>query len=42
MTALYLAGMIERRDLTIFGMGLDSAMVLVLYTGSLAIIYMLK
>ncbi|MCL4302164.1 MAG: sodium:calcium antiporter [Anaerolineae bacterium] len=42
VTAVYLAGMIERKDRTIWRMGFDSAGVLVLYLGSLVVLYQLK
>tara|TARA_R110002095_G_scaffold124135_2_gene107845 strand:- start:720 stop:1781 length:1062 start_codon:yes stop_codon:yes gene_type:complete len=34
-TSIYLWGILERRDRTIFGMGYDSAIILVIYTGGM-------
>lgn len=42
VTALFLLGLVERRDRTIFRMGLDSAAVLVVYAGGLVILYTLR
>jgi cation:H+ antiporter len=42
VTAVYLIGLIERRDRTILRMGLDSAVVLALYVGSLGVLYLLR
>ena len=42
VTAVYLIGLIERRDKTVWGLGLDSAAVLVLYAGSLVVLYQLR
>lgn len=42
VTAVYLAGLIERRDITIFRMGIDSAAVMVIYLGSLVILYFIR
>jgi cation:H+ antiporter len=42
VTAVYLVGMIERKDRTIWRMGFDSLGVLVLYLGSLVVLYQLK
>jgi cation:H+ antiporter len=42
VTGLFLMGLAERRDRTIWRMGIDSAAVLVVYTGGLAILYTLK
>lgn len=36
-TSVYLWGILERRDRTVFGMGIDSAVVLVLYAAGIAI-----
>ncbi len=41
VTSLYLWGILERRDKTVFGMGLDSLAVLVVYIGGLAIYWSL-
>jgi len=41
VTSLYLWGILERRDKTVFGMGLDSLAVLVFYIGGLAIYWSL-
>lgn len=42
LTALYLGGMIERRDRTVLRMGLDSLAVLVLYAAGVAVLYTLR
>jgi Ca2+/Na+ antiporter len=42
MTGVYLAGLIERRNRTILRMGVESAIVLVLYVVSLFILYQLR
>ena len=42
VTALYLIGMIERRNYTVLRMGVDSLAVLVLYVGSLIGLYFLR
>ena len=42
LTTLFLIGVLERRDRTILRMGYDSAAVLVVYFGGLAILYGLK
>lgn len=42
VTALFLVGLAERRDRTIFRMGLDSAAVLVAYLGGLALLYTMR
>jgi cation:H+ antiporter len=42
MTAIYLAGLIELRNRTLFGMGLDSALVLVVYLGSIAVLFAMR
>jgi cation:H+ antiporter len=39
VTAIYLAGLLIRSRRTIFGMGIDSALVLVVYTVTLAVFY---
>jgi len=41
VTSLYLWGILARRDKTVFGMGLDSLAVLVVYIGGLAIYWSL-
>lgn len=42
VTAIYVIGLIERRDRVIFRMGYDSAAVLALYVGGLVVQYMLR
>jgi cation:H+ antiporter len=42
MTAVYLLGLIERKNLAVLRMGLDSAAVLGLYAGSLVVLYLLR
>lgn len=42
VTCVYLWGLLERKDKTIFGMGIDSGIVLVLYIGGIAILYTVK
>ena len=42
VTTLFLAGLAERRDRTIFRLGIDSAAVLVVYLGGLVILYALR
>jgi len=42
VTCLYLWGLLERRDHTILGMGIDSAAVLVLYTGGMVVLYLVR
>ena len=42
VTAVYLAGMMERRDRTIFGMGIDSLAVIGVYVASLVILYVIR
>ncbi|HEV2109260.1 MAG TPA: hypothetical protein VGR16_13445 [Thermomicrobiales bacterium] len=42
MTAAYLFGMIERRNRTVFGLGLDSVAVLVVYLTTLVGLYLLR
>lgn len=42
VTAVYLTGMIERKNRTLWRMGFDSAGVLVFYLGSLIVLYQLK
>ena len=39
VTCVYLWGLLERKDKTIFGMGIDSGIVLVLYIGGIAVLY---
>lgn len=39
LTAVYLMGLLERKDRTIFGMGFDSVAVLFIYAGGLALLY---
>ena len=39
LTAIYLIGMIERRDKTIFNMGYDSVLVLIVYAGGISLIF---
>jgi cation:H+ antiporter len=39
VTCVYLWGLLERRDKTVFGMGVDSALVLIFYLGGLAVLY---
>lgn len=41
-TAIYLAGILERRDKTILRMGIDSALVLLVYLGGLVLLYRLR
>ena len=41
-TSVYLVGLIERRNRPFLGMGIDSAVVLVLYAGTLAMLYALR
>ncbi|HEX2973510.1 MAG TPA: hypothetical protein VHP11_14340, partial [Tepidisphaeraceae bacterium] len=41
-TAIYLIGMLERRNRTVFGMGIDSLAVLVTYGITLAVLYSLR
>jgi cation:H+ antiporter len=38
-TAFFLWGILERRNRTVFGMGIDSAMVLATYIGGMVIYY---
>lgn len=40
LTAIYLVGMLERRDRTIFRMGYDSLAVLLVYAGGLVLLYL--
>jgi cation:H+ antiporter len=42
LTAVYLAGMIERRDKTVLRMGFDSFAALVLYFGGVVVLYQLR
>ena len=42
VTAIYLGGLIERRDRVVLRMGVDSAMVLVVYLGGLVVLYGLR
>lgn len=42
VTGLFVMGLAERRDRTIFKMGVDSAVVLITYLGSLGLLYTLK
>jgi cation:H+ antiporter len=42
VTAVLLAGLIERRDRTILNMGFDSAAILVAYIGSIVVLYVVR
>lgn len=42
LAAIYLVGLIERRDRTIARMGIDSFAVLVVYLGGLVVLYQLR
>jgi cation:H+ antiporter len=42
VTGLLLIGLVERRDQTILRMGLDSAAVLIVYVGGLALLFTLR
>jgi cation:H+ antiporter len=42
VTTLFLVGLAERRDRTIFRLGIDSAAVLVVYVGGLVLLYTLR
>jgi cation:H+ antiporter len=42
VTAVHLAGIMERRDRTIFGMGIDSVAAIAVYLGSLAVLYAIR
>jgi cation:H+ antiporter len=42
LTAIFLAGMLERRDRTVLGMGMDSLAAVATYLGGLAVLYQLK
>jgi cation:H+ antiporter len=42
LTALFLAGLAERRDRSIFRMGYDSVIVLLVYAGGIALLYTLR
>ncbi|REJ79677.1 MAG: sodium:calcium antiporter, partial [Planctomycetota bacterium] len=39
MTSLYLWGLLERRDKSVFGMGVDSWWVLIAYVAGLTLLY---
>ena len=41
-TTLYIAGILERRDRTVFRMGLDSLMVLIVYIGGVVLLYTIR
>lgn len=42
LTCLFLVGLLERRDRTIAGLGVDSVLVLLTYAGGLAVLYALR
>jgi len=42
VTCVYLWGILERRDRTVFGMGIDSAIVLLLWAVGVGVLYMLR
>ena len=42
LTAIYLIGMIERRDRTVLRMGIDSLIVIACYVGGLLVLYQLR
>ena len=42
LTAVFLVGMIERRDRTVFRMGIDSLIAIACYAGGLAVLYQLR
>jgi len=42
LTTLFLAGMIERRDRTVFRMGIDSLAALLCYAGGIVVLYQLR
>jgi cation:H+ antiporter len=42
VTVVYLIGLIERADRTIWRLGIDSAAVLSMYLGSLVVLYLLR
>jgi cation:H+ antiporter len=42
LTALYVAGMIERRDRTVLRMGIDSLLAVIAYLGGIVVLYQLK
>lgn len=42
LTALFVVGMIERRDRTVLGMGIDSIAALAVYLGGLAVLYQMR
>ena len=39
MTGIYLFGMLERQDRTVFGIGWDSAAVVLVYLGGMTVLY---
>jgi cation:H+ antiporter len=41
MTSIYLFGMLERQDRTVLGIGWDSAAVVIVYTGGMAVLYLI-
>jgi cation:H+ antiporter len=42
LTAVFLVGMIERRDRTVFRMGIDSLFAIACYAGGLVVLYQLR
>lgn len=42
LTSVYLAGFVERRYKSIFGMGIDSVVVLLAYTAGLVVLFSLR
>jgi cation:H+ antiporter len=42
LTAVYLAGFVERRHKTMLRMGIDSIIVLVAYSGGLVVLFFLR
>ena len=42
VTAIYVAGLIERRDPALFGIGLDSYLVAATYLGGIALLFTLR
>jgi cation:H+ antiporter len=42
LTAIYLIGLLERDDRTMFNMGYDSVAVLAVYFGGLALLYFVR
>jgi cation:H+ antiporter len=42
LTALFLAGLVERRDRTVLRMGWDSLAALICYAGGIAVLYLLR